>query len=459
MKHKLSILGMHCRACEKLIQDELLEVAGVQNPIAQLKTQSVTFEVVGEFSQFEVEQAILRAGYKIGVENRPVVSHNPQDWAVVMIGVAVVLLGLAIMHVFNITPQVLKPSALFGSSYGDMTAQEFSISQMLFPVLSGLTAGFSTCMALIGALVVGISARHEQRYPNATRLQNFDPHLYFNFGRIAGFGVFGFILGLLGSALTFNSTVLGLLTALAGLFMLLVGLQLTRLFPRLTTLSMPPKIAQKFGINKRRNGQYSHLSSVVLGALTFFLPCGFTQAMQLQAISTASPLWGALTMLLFAVGTTPGLLSAGALTALLRGKVGKQIFKIIGVVVVAMSLSSISTGMQFVNFQKIFAINLAENISTEDVEVVNLNFLHDDQFDKDNITLHTGKRYKLRIMPQENGYGCMSTVMIQGLSDNSPELLKKDKQLEFYLQPEKVGVYNIVCAMGIKFNTKIFVVN
>ncbi|MDR2416217.1 MAG: sulfite exporter TauE/SafE family protein [Candidatus Peribacteria bacterium] len=39
--------------------------------------------------------------------------------------------------------------------------------------------------------------------------------------------------------------------------------------------------------------------------MTFFVPCGFTFAMQLYAMQTGSFLSGGVVMLLFAVGTLP----------------------------------------------------------------------------------------------------------------------------------------------------------
>ena len=55
------------------------------------------------------------------------------------------------------------------------------------------------------------------------------------------------------------------------------------------------------------------------GAATFFLPCGFTQAVQLYALSTGSPVSAGLTMAVFAVGTSPGLLALASLPNLGRG--------------------------------------------------------------------------------------------------------------------------------------------
>lgn len=43
----------------------------------------------------------------------------------------------------------------------------------------------------------------------------------------------------------------------------------------------------------------------LLGVATFFLPCGFTQSMQLYSLTTKSFFTGSLTMFLFALGTFP----------------------------------------------------------------------------------------------------------------------------------------------------------
>lgn len=44
---------------------------------------------------------------------------------------------------------------------------------------------------------------------------------------------------------------------------------------------------------------------VLVGGATFFLPCGFTQSMQLYTLTTGSFSTGALTMFCFALGTFP----------------------------------------------------------------------------------------------------------------------------------------------------------
>jgi len=201
-------------------------------------------------------------------------------------------------------------------------------SNLLTVVLIGLTAGFSTCMALIGGIVLGVSARFSQSHSGATAVEKFKPHLFFNLGRIISYTVLGGAIGLLGSFFQFSGTSLGLVTAAVALVMLTLGLQLTGLFPRLKNVGIttPKFIGNLLGIKVKSDKEYSHKNAFLMGASTFFLPCGFTQAMQLYAVSTGSFTAGAAIMGVFALGTAPGLLSIGGLTAAIKGAFAQKFF-------------------------------------------------------------------------------------------------------------------------------------
>src|SRR3989338_2065238 len=129
--------------------------------------------------------------------------------------------------------------------------------------------------------------------------------------------------------------------------MLLLGLQTIGIFPRLERVKFTlPKALYKFvGIDTQKQSEYSNRGSFLLGGMTFFLPCGFTQAMQLYAISSGSPVIGALTMGVFALGTAPGLLGVGGLTSLIKGAFAKPFFKFVGLMVVALSIFNITNGL------------------------------------------------------------------------------------------------------------------
>jgi sulfite exporter TauE/SafE len=79
--------------------------------------------------------------------------------------------------------------------------------------------------------------------------------------------------------------------------------------------------------------------------------------MQLYAISTGSPIQGALTMGVFALGTTPGLLGVGGLTSIIKGEYSKLFFKTAGVIVVLLALFNVSNGLNLLGVKSIFAKN------------------------------------------------------------------------------------------------------
>jgi len=89
-----------------------------------------------------------------------------------------------------------------------------------------------------------------------------------------------------------------------------------------------------------------YLAPALIGIGTFFLPCGFTQSMQLYALSTGNFAQGSLTMFFFALGTLPmlALLSFGSLN--IAHKPWKGIFfKTAGIIVIALALLNFSNAL------------------------------------------------------------------------------------------------------------------
>ena len=150
-----------------------------------------------------------------------------------------------------------------------------SYSSLPIVFLVGLTAGISTCMALVGGLVLAASARFVEKHPQSSAFEKFKPHLIFNAGRIVSFFILGGIIGYAGSFFQLSTTALGFLTIIVGGVMVLMGLQLTEIFPRLSgwQFTLPKGISRAFGIKEQSEKEYSHKNSFILGASTFFLPC------------------------------------------------------------------------------------------------------------------------------------------------------------------------------------------
>lgn len=194
---------------------------------------------------------------------------------------------------------ILKEAGFSLGEIGSVSSPTLSIA-----FLVGLTAGISSCMALVGGLILGISAKWSRENQDATRWSRFEPHVYFNIGRVAGFGILGGLLGFFGSFLSLSNLFLGAMTLLVGGVMILLGFNLTNLSPKLGSISITlPKFLSKNVDSEKSVPTKS--GTMLAGMLSFFLPCGFTLAMQMYAISTGSFVTGALTMAFFALGTAP----------------------------------------------------------------------------------------------------------------------------------------------------------
>ena len=437
------IKGMHCASCELLITEELESIPGVASAQASLKSNSATIMSAEQVSDKDIESAVQAAGYEVGYESeqRPFFSHNERVWKDFAIGIIVVLGLYVLFQVFGI--EKLTSSTTTSSSTGTMA------------LLVGLTAGFSTCMALIGGLVISVASKYAENHPTETALQKFRPHLFFNAGRIASFIAFGAIIGAIGSAFALKGSLLGFLTIAVGMVMLILGLQLTEIFPRITRgLTLPSGLARKLGINNRKEREYSHKNAFLMGAATFFLPCGFTQAMQLLAVSTGNPLQASVIMGAFAIGTTPGLLTLGGLTSVVKGAFAQRFFRIVGVIVVAMALINFTNGFtlaglnRFLDSSKPMVNTAVQQESSEGSVILNTTFKLKEDIIPSKFTAKVGQKTTLVVDVKENGQGCMSTIMIIGLDDN-PQYLKKGKKIELTFTATKPGTYTIACAMGV----------
>lgn len=339
-KIQIPIKGMHCKSCEILVEDNLKEISGVKKCEVNCKEHKATIYYEGARPDMGIiEKSIRSAGYEIGQDGRePFFSKSVNDYK-----------DLGIAFLFLIGAYFILKS--FG--WADISAGSAeNPSGLLVVLLVGLTAGVSTCMALVGGLILGMSAEHASKHPEATAKEKFRPHLFFNLGRILGYAILGGVLGLVGSAFEISSFTTGVLIIAVGLVMIFLGLQLTGVFPRLKSLnfSLPKGVAKIFGIQSNEK-EYSHKKAVVLGVLTFFLPCGFTQAMQVYALSTGSFFSGAAIMGVFALGTAPGLLSIGGLTSFVKGIFAKRFFKFAGLAVIALALFNINNGLGLLGWE------------------------------------------------------------------------------------------------------------
>jgi len=434
---KVHIKGMHCRSCEILIEEELKKIKGVKNVSVSQKDGIADISFENRLNKFEVKRAVENAGYCIGENARlPFISKNKKDY---------LELGLAffIATALFLIANKLGLFELAGSVEG-------SYSSLAVVFIVGLAAGISTCMALVGGLVLGMSAKFAKQNPEATGIDKFVPHVYFNFGRIASYFIFGGVIGYAGSFFQLSTSILGLLTVAVGLVMFLLGSQLIDIFPFLKSFSftLPKSLHKLLRINEKSDAEYSDKNAAILGASTFFLPCGFTQAMQLYAISTGSPVQGALTLGIFALGTTPGLLGVGGLTSIIKGGSSKIFFKTAGVIVMLLALFNVSNGLNLLGIKAAFASNKTESLDknvkiVDGVQVVKMT-QKTNGYSPNKFTIKKGIPVRW-IITSESVYSCASSLVSQQLGIRTS--LKLGENV-FEFTPDQTGTIRFSCSMG-----------
>lgn len=327
----LPIDGMTCRSCELHLEEAIGGVAGVAAVRVDHRRGVAVIQPSRDhaFSDADLVRAVEAAGYRVGHTRSLWFSRDIHVYTDV--AAAVALLGFVVLVV---TMADVSLPALTGTS---------SRATALVALVVGLTAGFSTCMALIGGIVLGATARFAEARADLTAWQKFRPHLLFNGGRIAGFALLGGILGAGGAVLRPSDTAVAVLTLVVGAVMLLLGATLTKVSPRVAQLA--PTLPRVFQWRGRRLRTRPTVATTASGALSFFLPCGFTFAMQLAALQSGSFGAGALLMAAFALGTAPGLLGVGGLTAIMRGRVARLFFVTAGVVVLLLGAWNVRSAL------------------------------------------------------------------------------------------------------------------
>jgi len=316
--------GMHCKACVLLSENELAEHAKVVSAKSSLRTRSV--EIRGDFGDRPPEDIAEELSAFLSEHSLSTAVHKRQvDWD--EFGVAVpIAISCAALFV------LLQEMGIVNLVSGDTVTYSTAF-------LVGVVASLSTCMAIVGGLVLSISATFA-RLGDRTK-----PAVLFHLGRIASFLVLGGVIGLVGSAFRLNSTGTFFLSLGVALFMLALGINLLDVF-RWSSFLQPsmPRFVSKRALGAT-NLTHAFTPALVGGA-TFFLPCGFTQAMQFYAVSTGSLVAGALTMFFFALGTLPALalLSFTSLAVRTRTKQG-AFFKTAGLLVILFAVFNVANSL------------------------------------------------------------------------------------------------------------------
>jgi sulfite exporter TauE/SafE/copper chaperone CopZ len=317
------VRGMHCASCVVLTETELHKHPNVVHATATLTTRTVA--VSGDFGDSTADEVALMLspvlkpfGYAIEARRSEPARRSRRELGIAF-GIAVVLVGSFV---------ALQRSGIVNVSLGGRLSYGAA-------AVVGLVASVSTCMAVVGGLVLSLSAAAAKRGISG-RTQ-----ALFHSGRLISFFIGGGLLGTIGAAFRMSPALTFALAAGTGIVMVFMGLHLLDALPGLHRFwpALPRGVS-------RAALAFAGAAPFLVGAATFVLPCGFTQSMQVYALSTGSFVSGALTMLSFALGTLPilALVSASSFRVYDRPWAG-LFFKSAGFIVILFGLLNILNSM------------------------------------------------------------------------------------------------------------------
>lgn len=316
------VSGTHCPSCKIFIEDTLNGQIGIQKVQVDLKHETVLIETTLDESPDMLAEIltgkIKQNGYSLSVERK---SNEKKPDGVIWQALPI---GLALLAAFFI---VQKSGIL-----------NFGLGGTITPVTSfiiGLVASVSSCLAVVGGLVLSLSATVSQ-----DKISDVKAMMLFHGGRLVSFAVLGGVLGVIGSAIGISFTFTAILGIIASVIMILLGLNLVGVFEK-NVIALPSGIFSFF-----RKVEHKTMAPFLVGVGTFFLPCGFTQAMQVAALSSGSFLSGLMIMTAFALGTLPmlALLSFGS-ASFAGSKYAPLFFKSVGVLVIGLGVFALLAGL------------------------------------------------------------------------------------------------------------------
>jgi len=322
-----SVTGMHCRGCEAAIESAVNGLEAIRSVRADFAKEKVkvTWDD-SKTSLTEIFQAIEDKGYAC----MPMPSSGSRrsklkSFLMVSLGLA----GIAAL---------LWLGALLTQGRPHIPRFDQDVSYGLLFV-TGLLTGFH-CIGMCGGFVIGYTARESQREKPSYVMA----HLKYGIGKTLSYTAMGAAFGLLGSIITFTPYLRGIAQLVAGVFLILFGLNnLTRFrFFRLFSIRMPSFLSRFVFVESGKTG-----SPFVMGLLTgLMIGCGPLQAIYVLAAGTGSMMEGAKMLFAFGAGTLPVLLSFGAMTSLISREASQRLIALSGIIVIALGLTMFNRGLR-----------------------------------------------------------------------------------------------------------------
>ena len=439
MQHKLKIHWMHCVSCEILLEKNLSKIIWIKVVSVNHKNWDLIIDISDNSKIKEIENEIKKMNYSFVWNNNK--WNSLQDYIEIFWVFLVLWFFIYLLYDLDITSKI--PIITWNVS-------------VLIAFLIWIVASVSTCLALLWWIVISLWTTMTEIEKEKTFFEKARPHIYFNFWRIIWFTVLWWLLWFIWTKFIVSPSFNWILTVIIAVMMFYIWLHILNFVPSITKLWIHlPKYFTK-NINNLSEKKHS-LMPAIIWALTFFLPCWFTQSMQITSIASWSVITWALIMWAFALWTAPVLFAIWFWSSYAQKNKFGLFKKLIWVLIIFFAIYS------FWNWMKLQGIDLNKWTSNINNQVNNINETTNNLVEQDNsevetinishnwrflepysINLKAWKKYKIIITPENNWQWCMFSMFIPNV-DEEPKYIKQWENIEYNINWLNKWTYDIIC--------------
>jgi len=330
-------------------------------------------------------------------------------------------------------------------------------------ILAGVTTGGLTCFAVQGGLLTSVIAQSKKEHQGDNQPNDLLPIVAFLVSKITIYTFLGLLLGLFGSFFSISPVVQAWIQIIVGIYMVGVALQLLNVHPMFRYfIFQPPKSLQRL-VRKIAKGNDQLTTPALLGLMTVFIPCGTTLAMEALAVSTGSPLRGALVMFLFTVSSSWVFFAYGYAASKFNQVMQRYFYRVTAAVIVILGTMSVNGGLNLLGSPySIEGVAAAFKPNTEvlaiDKAVSNKKILADFEtvqrvtidvdsngYMSDTIKLKKGVPVEVTLNTK-NSYSCANAFTIPKL--NLQKILPANGSETITFTPDTAGQLAYSCSMG-----------
>ncbi len=423
VKKIIYIKWMHCISCEIVLEKELKDISWANLIIIDHKKWIMEVDFKKKSAYNKLVNVIEKAWFTV-IEKWEKKNNNiDSNMLLNIIAIFVVIILFLFTKLFNLY-----------SFLPDISTLSYSSAFLVW-----IIASISTCLAITGWIIIWFS-----RYIDSSKstLRHIKVQIWFQIWRIVWFFLLWWLLWYIWEVFSFSLSINWVITFLVWFILLYMWLNILKILPSLSRfwIYMPKSFVSKIEI------LWKPKFAPIVWALTFFLPCWFTQTMQLLAVSSSSFWIGWFVMLFFALWTAPVLFSVWVWSSYFKDKNFIILNKVIWVIVIFFWIFTITNSYNLLQINSISADNneiVWEIQENTNLEIVNVS--HNGWQTKPSIIeLKKWWDYKLIITPTSDWLGCMSTQTIPKISSQI-SYIKKGVPIEYEIRNAKSWIYNIVC--------------